>query len=69
MLVCNVNIGDRVSLLYPRNGTRNVLAGRDGLVESKGNGPAGEYIRVQLNDGTYRTFSSKRIVDLKVVPV
>lgn len=69
MLVCNVNIGDRISCLYPRNGNRNVLANREGLVESKGTGPAGEYVRVQLTDGTYRTFSTKRIVDLELLGV
>jgi hypothetical protein len=67
MLVCNVNVGDRISCLYPKNGNRNVLANREGYIEAKGNGPAGEYVKVQLTDGTYRTFSTKRIVDLKLV--
>lgn len=69
MLVCNVSVGDRISCLYPKNGYRNILASREGLVESTGTGPNGEYVKVQLNDGTYRTFSSKRIVDLKIVGV
>jgi hypothetical protein len=67
MLVCDVNVGDRISCLYPRNGNRNVLANREGFVEAKGTGPSGEYVKVQLTDGTYRTFSTKRIVDLEKV--
>lgn len=66
MLVCNVNVGDSISCLYPKNGNRNVLANRAGKVEAKGVGPKGDYIKVQLTDGTYRTFSAKRIVDLAV---
>lgn len=67
MLIANVTVGDRISCLYPRNGNRNVLANREGFVEAKGTGPAGDYLKVQLNDGTYRTLSTKRIVDLEVI--
>jgi len=67
MLVCDVNVGDKCTCLYPKNGNRNVLVNREFFVESKGNGPAGEYVKAQLVDGTYRTFSTKRIVDLQVI--
>jgi hypothetical protein len=67
MLVCDVNVGDKCVCLYPRNGNRNVLANREFFVEAKGTGPSGDYIKAQLTDGTYRTFSTKRIVDLEKV--
>lgn len=67
MLVCDVNVGDKCTCLYPRKGNTNILANREFFVEKKGTGPNGEYVKAQLTDGTYRTFSTKRIVDLQVV--
>lgn len=66
MLICNVNVGDSISCLYPMNGNRNILKARKGFVEAKGTGPKGDYVKVQLTDGTYRTFSAKRMVDVAV---
>jgi len=35
-------------------------------VENVGVGPAGEYIKLKMADGMYRTLSTKRMVDVKI---
>jgi hypothetical protein len=57
-----VLIGAMVTLLYPVHGVRNILKRRTGQVVKRGKG----WFTLQLNDGSYRTFSHRRCVDLKI---
>lgn len=56
-------VGTKISLKYPKNGTRNILVSRSGVVENSGIGPAGPYVQMRLDNGQFRTFSNKRMVD------
>lgn len=70
MQICNVtiNVGDAAKCKYPMNGNRNILKDRNiKRVEATGTGPMGKYLKVELEDGTFRTFSERRIVDLELV--
>lgn len=60
------SVGSKISLKYPMNGTRNILVCRSGVVENSGIGPAGPYAQVRLDNGQFRTFSNKRMVDAVV---
>lgn len=62
----SVNVGDQVSCKYPKNGNRNILATKAGVVEAVGTGPAGDYFTIKMLSGQFRTLSLKRAVDLVV---
>jgi hypothetical protein len=64
--IVSVKAGDKFYCKYPKHGNRNLLVNRDGFVESTGVGPAGEYVKLQMTNGMYRTLSTKRMVDVKI---
>lgn len=59
----NLSVGQPFSCKYPKHGKRNILANRKGVIEKHGNGPSGEFVVVKLDNGSYRTFSTSRMVD------
>jgi hypothetical protein len=60
------SVGTKLNLKYPKNGTRNILVSRSGVVENSGIGPAGPFVQMKLTNGQYRTFSNKRMVDATI---
>lgn len=68
MQICNVPVNACITCKYPVHGNRNILKNREGRIEAVGKNKFGEeYIKVQLTNGTFRTFSANRIVNLQVV--
>lgn len=62
-----VVVGNIIRCRYPRSGTSNMLANREGEVTFNGRSKAGEpYITVQTQDGP-RNFRENRMVDLQIV--
>lgn len=58
----NLRVGDRISCLYPKGGSSNVLASRDGVVDRIGNG----FVTVKLSNGLFRTFKFSKMVSAKL---
>ena len=64
MIKTHKRTGSQVSFMYPARGKGNILRRVKGAVEEKGNGPNGPFLRVLESNGEYRTFSTKKIVDM-----
>lgn len=58
-------ISGRVRVLYPVHGVKNILRVVEGVVVSRGVGPNGKYIVVQADNGSYRSLSLKKIVNMQ----
>lgn len=72
MLVTNVKVGDIITCQYPSNKCKsgNMLKNRKGKIEVIGagtNSKGGPYIKILQEDGTYRTLSNSKIVNLQIV--
>ena len=61
MLVNSPKVGDKVDILYPVHGTRNILRGIVGVVVKEGVGPNGPYVTVD-SENVFRSLSLKKIV-------
>lgn len=59
----DLTIGTNVTLYYPRKGYTNILKRRTGEIVNLGP----NWFTLELKDGSYRTFSSNRCVDLRVI--
>lgn len=64
MTVNKLKANDLINVLYPVNGSRNILRRITGQVVKRGNGPNGAYITVQTESGMHRSLSAKKIVNL-----
>lgn len=53
-----------VNVLYPVHGTKNILRRVSGEVVNHGTGPNGKYVTVQEKNGSIRSLSLKKIVQL-----
>ncbi len=53
-----------VNVLYPVHGTKNILRRVSGEVVKRGTGPNGQYVTVQEKNGSIRSLSLKKIVQL-----
>ncbi len=58
----NLSIGDRISCMYPKNGDKNILVSREGVVDRVGNG----FVTVKMAGGLYRTFKFSKMVSAKL---
>ena len=55
----------KVSFLYPKNGSRNILRQVDGVKVRSFTGPSGRGITVRENDAKFASFSvAKRVASL-----
>jgi len=60
----NKRVGSKVNFLYPKHGNTNILRSVQGVIDSKGEGPNGPYVTVNEDSTGFRTFSTKKIVEL-----
>ena len=60
----NKRVGSPVKFLYPKHGNTNILRAVSGVIDSKGEGPNGPYVTVNEGKYGFRTFSTKKIVEL-----
>ena len=61
MLVTSPKVGDKIDVLYPVHGSRNILRGIVGVVVKQGVGPNGAFITVDSKN-VFRSLSLKKIV-------
>lgn len=55
---------DSVNVLYPVHGNKNILRRVSGNIVNRGSGPNGKYVTVQEKNGSIRSLSLKKIVQL-----
>ena len=60
-----INVGDVVSVYYPKHGKRNVLTKHSGEVVATGTGPGGRYITIKGESGIIRSLSEAKMVKLR----
>jgi len=60
-----VNVGEVVSVNYPKNGRKNILTKHTGEVVAIGNGPNGRYITIKGESGIIRSLSEAKMVKLR----
>ena len=60
-----VNVGEGVSVNYPKHGKRNVLTKHSGEVVATGTGPGGRYITIKGESGIIRSLSEAKMVKLR----
>ena len=60
-----VNLGEVVSVNYPKHGKRNVLTKHCGEVVAIGTGPNGRYITIKGEGGVIRSLSESKMVKLR----
>lgn len=61
-------IGETIKVKYPREGYRNILANREGVVVKVGLSPKGKYVTIENSGRAKRKFTSmmfSRMVDLQ----
>ena len=64
-IMLHLEAGDDVSKLnlkYPQHGKRNILCNVEGNVDKIGRGPNGWFITVKKPNGSYRSYSEKKLV-------
>ena len=64
-VVPTYSVGDVIKCKYPKHGNRNILVNRQGSVVQVGIGPAGPYAKLEMVDGSARTLSENRMIDVK----
>ena len=60
-----INVGEVVSVNYPKHGKRNVLTKHSGEVVATGTGPGGRYITIKGASGIIRSLSEAKLVKLR----
>ena len=60
-----INVGEVVSVNYPKHGKRNVLTKHSGEVVATGTGPGGRYITIKGESGVIRSLSEAKMVKLR----
>ena len=60
-----INVGEVVSVNYPKHGKRNVLTKHSGEVVATGTGPGGRYITIKGESGIIRSLSEAKMVKLR----
>ena len=68
MLAIDFKVGDRVSVLYPKHGKRNILRSIEGDCVRRGQSANGDYLTVKYqenNEDVYRSLLFSKIVVLK----
>ena len=60
-----INVGEVVSVNYPKHGKRNVLTKHSGEVVASGTGPGGRYITIKGESGIIRALSEAKMVKLR----
>ena len=60
-----INVGEVVSVNYPKHGKRNVLTKHAGEVVAIGTGPGGRYITIKGEGGVIRSLSEAKMVKLR----
>ena len=60
-----INVGEVVSVNYPKHGKRNVLTKHSGEVVATGTGPGGRYITIKGESGVIRSHSEAKMVKLR----
>ena len=64
-IMLHLEAGDDVSelkLKYPKHGKKNILCNLEGAVDKVGRGPNGWFMTVKKPNGTYRSYSEKKLV-------
>ena len=60
-----INVGEVVSVNYPKHGKRNILTKLSGEVVAIGTGPGGRYITITGESGVIRSLSEAKMVKLR----
>ena len=60
-----INVGEVVSVNYPKHGKRNILTKLSGEVVAIGTGPGGRYITIKGESGVIRSLSEAKMVKLR----
>mgnify|MGYP001434997652 FL=1 len=60
-----INVGEVVSVNYPKHGKRNILTKLSGEVVAIGTGPGGRYITIKGEGGVIRSLSEAKMVKLR----
>ena len=60
-----INVGEVVSVNYPKHGKRNVLTKHSGEVVATGPGPGGRDITIKGESGVIRSLSEAKMVKLR----
>ena len=60
-----INVGEVVSVNYPKHGKRNILTKLSGEVVAIGTGPGGRYITIKGESGIIRSLSVANMVKLR----
>ena len=60
-----INVGEGVSVNYPKHGKRNILTKLSGEVVAIGTGPGGRYITIKGESGIIRSLSEAKMVKLR----
>jgi len=60
-----VNLGEVVSVNYPKNGRKNILTKHTGEVVAIGTGPNGRYLTLKGEGGVIRSLSEAKMVKLR----
>ena len=60
-----INVGEVVSVNYPKHGKRNILTKLSGEVVATGTGPGGRYITIKGESGVIRSLSEAKMVKLR----
>ena len=60
-----INVGEVVSVNYPKHGKRNVLTKHSGEVVATGTGPGGRYITIKGESGIIRSLAEAKRVKLR----
>ena len=60
-----INVGEVVSVNYPKHGKRNVLTKHSGEVVATGTGPGCRYITIKGESGVIRSLSEAKMVKLR----
>ena len=61
-----LRIGVNVDCLYQKGGNRNILKHHNGQVKKLGYGPSGVYFTIQEKDGSYRSLSQNKTLNLVI---
>ena len=62
-----VNVGEVVSVNYPKHGRSNVLTNHVGEVVAIGTGPGGRYLTIKGEGGVIRSLSEAKMIKLRKV--
>ena len=60
-----INVGEVISVNYPKHGKRNILTKLSGEVVAIGTGPGGRYITIKGESGVIRSLSEAKMVKLR----